>query len=215
MPLALVTMNLSPLLDTPPTFTTMFPVAAPVGTVTRMLLEFQVVGVAEVPLEVTVLVPCVDPKLTPVMVSKLPGAPASADRLVIRGAVEGLVAGNTSTAAKSNWFVGLESFKVTLVPLVGTAVFNCCTHPVSLLQRTQVKSTVWFGPGCTVAMVVSSTPTANRRELLRVVVSVVEAVLAVAIAPMALEPLLPVASAPMKLTTVSDMSTVGPATLLT
>ena len=64
-------------------------------------------------------------------------------------------------------------------------------------------------------LVVSSAPTANRRELFLVVVSMAEAVLAVAVAPIAPEPLLPVASAPIKLTTVSDMSTLEPGMFLT
>jgi hypothetical protein len=45
------------LLATPPTVTTTLPVVAPAGTGTTMLLADQVVGVAAVPLKVTVLVP--------------------------------------------------------------------------------------------------------------------------------------------------------------
>ena len=51
------TVNAEPLLATPPTFTTTFPVVAPVGTVVAMLVALQVVIVAAVPLKVTVLVP--------------------------------------------------------------------------------------------------------------------------------------------------------------
>ena len=47
-----------PLLATPPTVTTTLPVVAPAGTGTTMLVADQVVGVAVVPLKVTVLVPC-------------------------------------------------------------------------------------------------------------------------------------------------------------
>ena len=52
-----VTVNAEPLLATPPTFTTTFPVVAPVGTEVAMLVALQVVIVAVVPLNVTVLVP--------------------------------------------------------------------------------------------------------------------------------------------------------------
>ena len=51
------TMNGTPLLATPPTVTTTFPVVAPLGTGATMLLAPQVVGVAAVPLNVTVLEP--------------------------------------------------------------------------------------------------------------------------------------------------------------
>ena len=137
-PLAFAMMNLNPLLACPPTVTTTLPVDAPFGIVTAMLVGLQLVAVAVVPLKVTILLPCADPKLTPLRVSVPPGEPATVDRLVISGAVAGLVAGKTSTAAKSNWLVGWVSFKVTLVPLAGTVVFNCCAHPVSVLQGTQV-----------------------------------------------------------------------------
>ena len=52
-----VTVNAEPLLEIPPTFTTTFPVVAPVGTEVAMLVALQVVIVAVVPLKVTELVP--------------------------------------------------------------------------------------------------------------------------------------------------------------
>jgi hypothetical protein len=67
--------KLTPLLATPPTVTTTFPEVAPVGTVTVMLVALQLVGVATVPLNVTVLVPCVAPKFVPVMVTIVPTGP--------------------------------------------------------------------------------------------------------------------------------------------
>src|SRR5437660_6650605 len=45
-----VTVKLTPLLATPPTVTTTFPVVAPVGTGTTMLVALQLVGVAVIPL---------------------------------------------------------------------------------------------------------------------------------------------------------------------
>jgi hypothetical protein len=49
--------KLTPLLATPFTVTTTFPVVAPVGTLTEMLVAAQLVTVAVMPLNFTVLVP--------------------------------------------------------------------------------------------------------------------------------------------------------------
>ncbi len=59
------TVNASPLLVALPTVTTMFPVVACAGTVVVMRVLLQLVGVAAVPLNVTVLLPCVAPKCAP------------------------------------------------------------------------------------------------------------------------------------------------------
>jgi hypothetical protein len=77
--------KLTPLLTTPPTVTTTFPVVAPKGTGTVMLVALQLVGVAVVPLNVTVLVPCVVPKPVPVIVTDVPTGPEVGVRLVILG----------------------------------------------------------------------------------------------------------------------------------
>src|SRR5208283_2568270 len=80
------TVKLTPLLATPPTITTTLPVVAPLGTGTTMLVALQLVGVPVVPLNFTVLVPCVAPKFVPEIVTDLPIAPVAGDRLVILGA---------------------------------------------------------------------------------------------------------------------------------
>jgi hypothetical protein len=74
------------MLASPPTLTTMFPVVAPLGTGTTMLVSDQVVGVAVVPLNLTVLVPLVAPKFAPVMVIDVPTGPLFGDTLVTPGA---------------------------------------------------------------------------------------------------------------------------------
>src|SRR5438270_637699 len=66
---ATVTVYGSALLVEPPTVTTTLPVVAPAGTGTTMLVADQVVGVALVPLNVTVLVPFAAPKFVPAMVT--------------------------------------------------------------------------------------------------------------------------------------------------
>ena len=77
-----VTMKLTPLLATPPTITTTFPVVAPVGTDVAMLVAVQVVVVAGVPLNVTVPE---DPKFDPVIVTAVPTGPDVGFRPVIEG----------------------------------------------------------------------------------------------------------------------------------
>ena len=60
---------------------------APVGTVAFIEVALQVVMVvAVVPLNWTVLDPCVDPKFVPVIVTEVPTAPEVGDRLVMLGA---------------------------------------------------------------------------------------------------------------------------------
>ena len=54
---AATTVKLTPELATPETVTTIFPVVAPEGTGVTILPSLQLVGVAEVPLNLTVLVP--------------------------------------------------------------------------------------------------------------------------------------------------------------
>jgi hypothetical protein len=78
--------NVAPLLVTPPTVTTTFPVAAPAGAGTTMLVADQDVGVAVVPLNLTVLVPFVDPKFAPAIVTDVPTGPLAGVRLVTVGA---------------------------------------------------------------------------------------------------------------------------------
>ena len=66
--------------------TTTFPVVAPAGTGTTMLVADHVVGVADGAVEVTVLVPLVAPKLVPVIVTDVPTGPLVGARLVMLGA---------------------------------------------------------------------------------------------------------------------------------
>lgn len=82
-----VTVKPTPLLGCPPTVTTTFPVVAALGTSTTMLVALQLVGVAVVPLKVTVLVPGVVPKFAPEIVTDDPTAPEVGLRLIIAGAV--------------------------------------------------------------------------------------------------------------------------------
>jgi hypothetical protein len=80
------TVNKTPLLATPLAFTMTFPVVAPAGTGATMLPAPQAVGVANMPLKVTVLKPCVVPKFAPVMVTDVPTCPDGGVRPPILGA---------------------------------------------------------------------------------------------------------------------------------
>jgi hypothetical protein len=82
----IVTVKLTPLLACPPTVTTTLPVVAPVGTAATILVALQFAGVAVVPLKVTVLVPCVDPKFAPLIVTAVPTGPDPGDTPLIVGA---------------------------------------------------------------------------------------------------------------------------------
>src|SRR5204862_1328589 len=80
-----VTVKGTPLLACPPTVTTTFPVVAPVGTGTVMLVALQAVGVASVPLNAIVLVPFVAPKFAPAIVTVVPTGPDVGLSVVIDG----------------------------------------------------------------------------------------------------------------------------------
>src|SRR5204863_5386539 len=80
---ATVTVKLTPLLARPPTVTTTGPLAAPLGTGATMLVSLQLVGVAGVPLNVTV--PGVAPKFVPAIVIAVPTGPDVGLSVVIAG----------------------------------------------------------------------------------------------------------------------------------
>jgi len=91
------TVKFTPLLAFPETVTTTFPVVAPEGTVATMLVEVQLVADAVVPLNAIVLLPCVLPKLLPVIVTEAPTAPEVGDKLVMLG-----LAAKAAPARKKN-----------------------------------------------------------------------------------------------------------------
>jgi len=75
----------TPLLAKPPTVTMTNPVVAPEGTGTLMKPVLQLVGAAVTPLKVTVLVPCVEPKLDPEIVTEVVTGPDVGERPVMFG----------------------------------------------------------------------------------------------------------------------------------
>src|SRR5262245_31640583 len=79
------TVNGRPLLLTPATRTMTLPVVAPAGTVVAMLVADHVFTLAVMPLNITVLVPCENPKFEPVSVTAAPTGPLETDRLASDG----------------------------------------------------------------------------------------------------------------------------------
>ena len=99
-----------------------------------MLVLFQLVGVAEIPPKVTVLVPCVAPKLVPVIVTDVPIGPDAGVKLAIVGAT---AVGLTSTRLRLYASaVGAVSLTVTDVPAAAISVGTCCTHNVHVWPDT-------------------------------------------------------------------------------
>jgi len=83
----IVTVKVAPLLAFPRTVTTTLPVTAPAGTGTTMLVPLQFVGAALTPPKKTVLVPCVAPKFTPLIVTAVPATPELGLKLLMLGAL--------------------------------------------------------------------------------------------------------------------------------
>jgi hypothetical protein len=111
-----VTVKFTPLLGTLETVTTTDPEVAPVGTGATILVALQLVGVAAVPLKVTLLVPWVDPKFVPVIVTEVPAVPEVGDRPVMLGA---------ATTVKLTLLLGAPETVTTTFPVVapfGTGV---------------------------------------------------------------------------------------------
>lgn len=80
-----MTVNGLALLAIPATVTVTFPAVAPVGTGTAILVGFQLEAIAVVPLNEIVLLPWLEPKLVPDMVTDVPTGPNVGDKPVMLG----------------------------------------------------------------------------------------------------------------------------------
>jgi hypothetical protein len=105
-----VTVNAAPLLAMLTTVTTTLPVVAPLGTGTTMDVALQLVGVAVVPLNFTVLLPCVAPKPLPEMVTEEPMIPEAGDKLEMVG-----------VTVKGTPLLGTLATVTTTLPVVAAA----------------------------------------------------------------------------------------------
>jgi hypothetical protein len=132
----LVTVKLTPLLATPPTVTITFPAVAPFGTGATIVVELQLVGVATVPLNVTVLVPCVEPKFAPAIVTEVPTGPEFGVRLAMPGVEAELTIKSLNMAALADCGpAALESITVTEKVLVPAEVGEPERTPAELSDR--------------------------------------------------------------------------------
>ena len=150
-----MTLKLEPAVaDRPPTVTMTDPVVAPVGTVTTMEVALQLIGVAAVPLKVTVLEPWVEPKFVPLMVTGVPAAPEVTDRPVIVG---GSVNGTPLLARPAT-----VTTTGPVVAPVGTGTTMSCAQLVTVVAVTPLKVTVLepCGEPKFVPLIVTDVPTA-------------------------------------------------------
>lgn len=120
-------MKCIPLLALPPTVTITFPVVAPLGTVAMMLVSLQLVTVAPVPLNVTVLVPWAAANPVPVIVTDVPAKPPTGERPVMLGTTEKLTPLLGTTPAMTTTFpvlaaAGTGTTMLVILQLVGVAV---------------------------------------------------------------------------------------------
>ena len=113
-----VTVNAEPLLATPLTVTTTGPVLAPVGTVVPIAPVPQLVGVAETPLNVRVLVLCALPKLLPLIVMAAPTTPEGGCKFAIVG-----------VAVKPTALLGVPFTSTTIFPVVAAAGTGAIIDP--------------------------------------------------------------------------------------
>src|SRR5258706_8322679 len=118
------TVKFTPLLARPPTVTTTFPVVAPGGTSAAMLVALQLVGIAAVPLNLTVLLPCVAPKFVPVIVTEAPASPDVGFRFVMLGT-------EAPPTMKFTLLLARSPTVTTTVPVVAPAGTSA-TMPVAL-----------------------------------------------------------------------------------
>ena len=105
---AAVTVKLTPLLDCAETVTTTLPVVAPVGTVAVMLDAPQLVVVAVVPLNLTVLIPLVDPKFDPAITMEDPTAPVLGVSDVMLGVVACTLAAKKNTEVNASAWLNFQ-----------------------------------------------------------------------------------------------------------
>ena len=132
------TVKAEPALATPLTVTKTLPVVAPVGTTAVIDVALQlVIEVAVTPLNVTLLVPCVEPKLVPVMTTEAPTAPVAGLRLVMVG---------VGSTVKGDPALDTPLTVTTTLPVVApvgtTAVIDVLLQAVIEVAATPLKLTV-------------------------------------------------------------------------
>jgi hypothetical protein len=101
-----------------------------------MLVALQLVGVAAVPLNVTVLVPCVEPKFAPAIVTEVPTGPDVGERLAMLGPELALRMVSVSEGEVADFApAALESVTVTVKVIVPADVGAPERAPAELSER--------------------------------------------------------------------------------
>ena len=139
---AAVTVKLTPLLAVP-TVTTTLPVVAPVGTVAVMLDAPQLVVVAVVPLNLTVLIPLVDPKFDPAITMEDPTAPVLGVSDVMLGVVACTLAAKKNTEVNASAWLNFQ-LRIRIKPnlprmnnrsrLIEFGHSECCERPKAIMD---------------------------------------------------------------------------------
>ena len=175
------TVKLTPALATPPAVTTTLPVVAPVGTGTTMLVALQEVGVAAVPLNVTL--PAAEPKLLPVIVIAVPMGPELGLKFVMEGV------GRTVNASALLVAVPTVTTTLPVVAPAGTGTVMLVALQLVGVPGVPLKVTElvpWVVPKL-VPMIVTTVPTGPELGLRLVIVKFVP------VPPCPLDPLLELA----------------------
>jgi hypothetical protein len=138
--------------------TTTFPVVAPVGTITVILVALHTVAVAFVPLNLTLLLPWVEPKFVPATVTDVPTAPELGLKLVIVGAAAAVTVKLTPLLA---WPPTVTTTFPVVAPVGTVTVTLVALHAVAV-AAVPLKVTVlepWVEPKF-VPAIVTDVPTA-------------------------------------------------------
>jgi hypothetical protein len=146
--------KLTLLLETPFTVTTTLPVVAPAGTGARIVVAFQLVGVALTPLKVTVLVPWVTPKPVPVIVTEVPGSPAIGLRVAMAGATVKMMPLLAMPPTVTTTLPVVAPAGTGTTMLVGLQLVGVAAVPLNVIVLVP-----WLAPKLTPAMV-TDVPTA-------------------------------------------------------
>ncbi len=124
--------KLEPLLALPETVTTTLPEVAPEGTVATILVALQVVTLAVVPLNCTMLVPCDEPKVVPAIVTEPPIATDEGVKLVILGVTVKLDPLLFTPLANTTTFPGVAADGTVTAILVALQLETLAAVPLKL-----------------------------------------------------------------------------------
>jgi hypothetical protein len=154
-----VTVKGTPELAFPATVTTTLPADAPAGTVVMICEEVQLLTEAAVPLNVTVLVPWVAPKVVPVIVTAPPTGAEVIDRAVIFGVMVKLTPELATPLAVTTMFPVVAADGTVATMLESLQLFTEAAVPLNVTVPVP-----WVAPNV-VPVIVTDVPTLPALEL--------------------------------------------------